>query len=188
MTWGENIAMHSNYDMSDCSAIHNMWMNSPGHRANILNPSFRYAAIGTYVDNSGWWATQLFFDASDYNLLCNGTFCDDDDSIFENAIEKIADAGITQGCNPPTNNKYCPDQQVTRGAMAAFLSRALNLPASNSIDFIDDNGSIFEGSIQKIAGAGITLGCNPPTNTRFCPNDYVTRGAMAAFLARALGL
>ena len=187
-TWGENIAMHSNHNMPDCTAIHNMWMNSEGHRDNILKPSFRYAAIGAYVDNSGWWATQLFFNASDYDPLCDGTFCDDDNSIFENAIEKIAEARITQGCNPPTNNKYCPDQRVTRGAMAAFLSRALNLPSSNAVDFIDDNGSIFEGSIQKIAAAGITRGCNPPANTKFCPDRHVTRGEMAAFLARALDL
>jgi len=32
------------------------------------------------------------------------------------------------------------------------------------------------------------MGCNPPTNDRFCPNDYVTRGQMAAFLARGLDL
>ncbi len=72
--------------------------------------------------------------------------------------------------------------------MAAFLSRALNLPASNAIDFIDDNHSIFESSIQNIAAAGITFGCNPPANTNFCPGEYVTRGQMAAFLARALQL
>jgi uncharacterized protein YkwD len=187
-TWGENIAKHSSSGLPDCAAIHNIWMNSEGHRNNILNPDFRYAAIGTFVDTSGWWATQLFFNATDYSPECNGTFCDDDTSIFEGAIEKIAEEGITKGCNPPTNTNFCPDQRVTRGAMAAFLSRALNLPASNAIDFTDDNGSIFESSIQKIAAAGITHGCNPPANTRFCPNDYVTRGQMAAFLARALGL
>ena len=32
----------------------------------------------------------------------------------------------------------------------------------------------------------MTLGCNPPNNNRFCPDDYVTRGQMAAFLKRAI--
>jgi hypothetical protein len=50
---------------------------------------------------------------------------DDDDSIFEADIEKLAAAGITKGCNPPTNNMYCPNNVVTRGQMAAFLHRAL---------------------------------------------------------------
>lgn len=64
--WGENIAMHGNENLPDCDAIHDMWMNSSGHRQNILGSSFRYAAIGTYVDGSGWWATQLFFNAANY--------------------------------------------------------------------------------------------------------------------------
>lgn len=187
-TWGENIARHSAQNMPDCDAIHEMWMNSTGHRENILRSSFRYVAIGTYVDGSGWWATQLFFNASHYLAACVGTFCDDDNSIFESSIEKIADAGITFGCNPPTNNLFCPDERVTRGAMAAFLTRALDLPAANGIDFIDDNGSVFESVIESLAAAGITQGCNPPANTRFCPDDYVTRGQMAAFLSRALDL
>jgi hypothetical protein len=39
-----------------------------------------------------------------------------------------------------------------------------------------------------VADARITLGCNPPTNTNFCPGSDVTRGQMAGFLTRALGL
>ena len=54
-----------------------------------------------------------------------GTFIDDDGHIFEGAIEAIAAEGITKGCNPPTNDKFCPDDKVTRGQMAAFLKRAL---------------------------------------------------------------
>jgi hypothetical protein len=71
--------------------------------------------------------------------------------------------------------------------MAAFLTRALHLTDPGTVDFIDDNGSIFEDDIAKLATAGITTGCNPPTNDRYCPNDPVTRGQMAAFLHRALG-
>ncbi|MEN8238257.1 MAG: hypothetical protein ABFR53_03535, partial [Actinomycetota bacterium] len=37
-----------------------------------------------------------------------GTFIDDDGNIHEGNIEAIAAEGITKGCNPPTNNKYCP--------------------------------------------------------------------------------
>jgi len=92
------------------------------------------------------------------------------------------------GCNPPENDRFCPDNHVTRGQMAAFLARALRLSDRGSVDFVDDDGSIFEADIERIATAGITMGCNPPENDRFCPNDYVTRGQMAAFLARGLGL
>ena len=40
-----------------------------------------------------------------------GTFTDDDGHIFEGAIEAIAAEGITKGCNPPTNNKFCPNDK-----------------------------------------------------------------------------
>ena len=55
-------------------------------------------------------------------------FVDDKTSIFEGAINRIAEAAITQGCNPPTNDRYCPTDKVTRGQMAAFIKRALSLP------------------------------------------------------------
>ena len=75
--WGENIAHHSSQSLSDCSTIHSMFMNSAPHRASILNPLYRYVALGTYVDGSGWWVTELFFDASNYEVPCNGS-CDDE--------------------------------------------------------------------------------------------------------------
>ncbi len=112
-------------------------------------------------------------------------FSDDDGSIFETDIAKLATAGITLGCNPPSNDRYCPDDSVTRGQMAAFLVRALHLTDPGTVDFSDDDGSIFETDIAKLATAGITLGCNPPSNDRYCPGDSVTRGQMAAFLHRA---
>jgi hypothetical protein len=72
--------------------------------------------------------------------------------------------------------------------MAAFLVRALGYNNTGSGNlFTDDNGHTFETDIDKLGTAGVTQGCNPPTNSRFCPDDYVTRGAMAAFLHRALG-
>lgn len=116
-----------------------------------------------------------------------GTFSDDDGNIHEGSIEAIAAEGITKGCNPPVNDRYCPSDTVSRGQMAAFLVRALGLTDRLDDPFYDDDGSVFEADIEKLAAAGITLGCNPPTNDMFCPNDPVTRGQMAAFLVRAMG-
>ncbi len=114
-------------------------------------------------------------------------FTDDDGSIFEDDINRVAAAGITFGCNPPANDNFCPDDDVSRGAMAAFLDRAMDLPATTTDAFTDDNGHIFEDSINSLAAAGITAGCNPPTNDNYCPNDLLTRGQVAAFFRRALG-
>ncbi len=114
-------------------------------------------------------------------------FVDDDASIFEADIEKLATAGITKGCNPPLNNRFCPDSAVTRGEMAAFLTRALHLPATSDTPFTDTEG-VFLDDINRLGAAGITKGCNPPTNDHYCPNAPVTREQMAVFLTRGLGL
>ena len=114
-------------------------------------------------------------------------FDDDNNNIFESSIDKLYTAGITSGCNPPTNNHYCPNSYVTRGQMAAFLVRGLGLTDAGGGDhFDDDNNNIFESSIDKLYTAGITSGCNPPTNNHYCPNANVTREQMAAFLRRGL--
>lgn len=115
-----------------------------------------------------------------------GTFTDDDGSVHEGAIEAIAAGGVTRGCNPPANDRFCPEESVTRGQMAAFLARALGLP-SGAAQFADIAGSVFTAEIGALAEAGITRGCNPPANSRFCPDEPVTRGQMAAFLVRAFG-
>jgi hypothetical protein len=52
-------------------------------------------------------------------------FTDDNTSVFEDDIEWLAATGVTRGCNPPTNDQFCPDDPVTREQMAAFLFRAL---------------------------------------------------------------
>lgn len=110
-------------------------------------------------------------------------FDDSTSSVFVNSIRWLAETGITQGCGP---RQFCPDDAVTRGQMATFLSRALGLSApANHIEFDDTRGHVFEFAIAKLAHAGITVGCNPPENDRFCPDSDVTRAQMAAFMVRA---
>jgi hypothetical protein len=46
-----------------------------------------------------------------------------DDNIFTADIQWLADAGVTKGCNPPANTKYCPEANVTRQQIAAFMHR-----------------------------------------------------------------
>lgn len=111
-------------------------------------------------------------------------FTDVDDSEYAGDIDRIAAAGITLGCNPPQNDRFCPAETVERGQMAAFLVRAMGYEEA-SRQFVDDDDSVFEDDIEKLATAGVTQGCNPPDNDRFCPGSNVSRGEMAAFLRRA---
>src|SRR5690606_35851772 len=105
--------------------------------------------------------------------------------LFAEEIDWLAASGITRGCNPPRNDHFCPDDYVTPGQMAAFLTRALELePADHT--FTDTAGHVFADDVAALAAAGITRGSSPPRNDPFCPNDYVTRVQMAAFLTRPL--
>ncbi len=117
-----------------------------------------------------------------------GTFVDDNGSVHEGSIEAIAAIGVTLGCNPPTNDQYCPESPVTRAEMATFLTRALNLGEASVEPFSDIIGSVHAPAISAIAAAGITRGCNPPYNNEFCPDRSVTRGEMASMLRRAFSL
>lgn len=55
---GENIA----YGQKSASEVVNAWMNSPGHRANILNSSYsRIGSASVNIDGTLYWV-QLFAD------------------------------------------------------------------------------------------------------------------------------
>ena len=53
-TAGENIAK----GYASPEAVVNAWMNSPGHRANILNSTYTHIGVG-YVPSGNYW-TQMF--------------------------------------------------------------------------------------------------------------------------------
>jgi spore germination protein YaaH len=109
-------------------------------------------------------------------------FRDVDDSTFLEHIIWLAEQGITSGCG---SERFCPKANVSRGEMASFLARALDLTGGATDPFTDDDGLVHELSINRVAEAGITKGCTP---TRFCPSRFVTRAQMASFLDRALDL
>ena len=56
-----------------------------------------------------------------------------------------------------------------------------------SAGFADTGGSVHEANVDALAAVGVTKGCATEP-LRFCPDRAVTRGQMASFLARALGL
>jgi N-acetylmuramoyl-L-alanine amidase len=49
-------------------------------------------------------------------------FVDDEASPHEADINRLAAAGVTNGCG---GGRYCPSDYVTREQMSAFLERAL---------------------------------------------------------------
>ncbi|WP_330332853.1 CAP domain-containing protein [Streptomyces sp. NBC_00536] len=53
---GENIAR----GQGDADSVMKAWMDSPGHRANILNCEYRTLGVGAYFASGGPWWTQDF--------------------------------------------------------------------------------------------------------------------------------
>lgn len=55
-TLGENIAQ----GQQDAASVMDAWMHSPGHKANILNCSFKEIGVGVHFGDGGPWWTQDF--------------------------------------------------------------------------------------------------------------------------------
>ena len=103
--------------------------------------------------------------------------------FYSGFIERLAELGVTRGCGDGSG--FCPPRSVTRAEMAAFLSRAFDLPDGPDPGFSDVPGDAwYAADVARLAASGITLGCGD--GTRFCPDGVTTRAEMAAFLNRAI--
>lgn len=115
-------------------------------------------------------------------------FVDDDGNPHEQSIEFIAERGITRGCNPPTVDRFCPGNSVTRAEMAAFLLGAIGqVPAANFQGTFSDvpAGVWYTPYVERLAELGITSGLG---DGNYGPDRLVSRAEMAVFLTRTFGL
>lgn len=92
------------------------------------------AVVALIVPTAGW-AADKFKDVPDSN-------------IFHDDIAWLADAGVTKGCNPPTNDEFCPGDNVRRETMAAFMRRL----ATNQV--VDAGRLQGYSAAQLISGGG----------------------------------
>jgi hypothetical protein len=106
------------------ASLHMAFMASPGHRDNIVDPSYDAVGVGTVEAGGAMYVVFVFADLIDIVDAAGARFSDVGGSPFESSIEALAAAGITSGCGA---DRFCPDDVVTRGQMAAFLVRALDL-------------------------------------------------------------
>jgi hypothetical protein len=114
-------------------------------------------------------------------------------ATYFDAANLMFNDGVTTGCvqsSSPQIREFCPNENVTREEMAAFIVRAVTGTVTPVIYnptpyFLDvPNTNPFFPHIQKLMDLGITTGCSldPPL---FCPTNVIPRWEMAMFMIRA---
>ncbi len=107
-------------------------------------------------------------------------FTDDDGGFYEPAIEALAERGILEGTECG-DGLFCPDDDTKRWVMAVWMVRALEDAEHDEVGssrFSDvDAGEWWTPYVERLAELGVTKGCDVE-QTRYCPDDPVTRGQM----------
>ena len=109
-------------------------------------------------------------------------FADDDGSPHEYRIVFATAAGIMDRRSATT---FAPGAAVTRGWVALYLYRLLDLPLATADYYDDDNGRRDEHAINAIAHGGIS---GDLAGRAYRPDAVLTRGEAATFFRRALQL
>ncbi len=133
------------------------------------------------------WLARIL-DRADPPATGSSRFTDVDAGVWwSRHAERLAELGIIEGCETDPL-RFCPDDPIDRGQMAALLARAFDLDPAVRAGFADVPADhVFADDIDRLAAARITAGCDRDP-ARYCPQLRVTRGETATFLARTLGL
>ena len=106
----------------------------------------------------------------------------------DTAIGWALQQNITTGCGTNNNNQrlFCPNDQVTRAQIAAFLYRYTGATTEPNNTFTDVHPqSYYAAAVTWMNTHKITTGCDTNTNNpKFCPNQPATRAQVATFLHR----
>ena len=117
---------------------------------------------------------------------CQGRFCDEDGSVHEANIERIAGWEITLGCDAQDSTKYCPSAQITRRQMAAFLYRAVSqrwtIQTPEGVEISDVPADAW---YRSFADWVVSVGAFAAPEGVFNPGGVVTRADMAVMMIAA---
>lgn len=144
---GENIAWQSERGADgisdDVGQLHQSLMNSPGHRANILNPDYEYIGIGIEEgDFNGWDAvmvTQNFASTDAAVVLDTGNtpvppvdmVTDTEDPDTEEPETDVTETPMTDPSDPNTDE---PGTEVTDNDTPAEETPEADLPDTDATD------------------------------------------------------
>jgi hypothetical protein len=147
---GENIAA----GLSNPASAVAGWMDSPGHRANILNPSYEQLGVGYAFESS---ATYRHYWTSDFGASTDG------------GQPPPAECFTTMTPTPTPTPKMTPTKTPLPTPTHTFLDVPRNHWAFSYIEALHQAGYV----------AGCSL--DPPL---YCPEDTMTRAESAVFIER----
>jgi hypothetical protein len=189
----ENVGFTSGTDES----MHDAFMRSDGHRANILRANANRVGVGAIRDAQGrLWITHRFVAGP---AIANPDTCTEGsaaaadpgrtpfrdvprDAYYEDAVLWAVDSQVTTGTTATT---FSPNAPVTRAQMGAFLWRAKGRPAATAPRFADvPAGTYYTDATSWMRGAGMRAACGPD---RYCPSITAARADIVMWLWQAAG-
>ena len=198
---GENIAA----GYTTPAEVVDGWMNSPGHRANILSPSFMHMGTGYYRDNSKsyvhYWVQFFYtgFNCSYTSMKLAGS------SAVAADCSSIDDAGLTLAlecdcgtCYLPLMKEFCTGfvpgragkQTLTVSCYGLTEKLSINVagedkPQETPMTFTDVPRDIwYTKSVDFAVSRGLMNGVG---NGRFDPEGSMTRAMLVTVLWRYEG-
>ena len=119
-------------------------------------------------------------------LVCAGRFCDEDGSVHQANTERIAQWQITLGCSTADPTLYCPDADITRRQMAAFLYRAVSQRWTIQVPPTAELSDVAADAwFRTYADWVISVGAFAAPGGVFDPGGVVTRADMAVMMIAA---
>jgi uncharacterized protein YkwD len=192
--------------------LHDAFMNSTGHRANVLSGRFNRVGVGVVFNGTKIWVTFRFIEgpaltataapapvrepAPAVPIQGMDQACPTDStpetsftdlwtaSAHERGVTCVTAWGIASG---RSSTEFAPTALITRGQLATFLGNLLMdagvaLPSAPPDAFVDDDGTLHELRINQLAALGVVRG---RTSDTYEPGAGVSRAEMATFLVRA---
>lgn len=194
-TLGENIFQCPSHD-NDAERAMNAWMNSEGHRANILRGGYDYIGIG--MDDmdgiqifAGWKkpitsvttsAGTMHFEDKE-SMEKEYLICKDSDGVvtympLDAESMKKTDSGYTLNIRSDTPVVF------TIGNAAADEPKTETTPAKKAAFSDVADSAYYANAVSWAVDRKITTGT---TATTFSPDDTCTRAQILTFLWRAVG-
>ena len=189
----ENIAL----GQTTSASVMNSWMNSEGHRTNILERNYsKSIGIGCYLADDGrYYWTQIFTSGTPetvkkpqnkkttptIKILMNRVpFRDVKSTDWSfNAIRDSVSNKMILGYN---STKFAPNEKITRGMIVTILHRMEGQPyvsGTSKFSDVQNTSDFYYVATKWAAKNNIVSGYS---NGKFGPNDPVTREQLAVIL------